>query len=77
MKRLDYYWYTRSPWLVLLTPLSLIFRMIVSLRRLAYKSGLRRSTRVSLPVIIVGNITVGGAGKTPLVAWLAKYLDNE
>jgi tetraacyldisaccharide 4'-kinase len=74
MKRLDYYWYTRSPWLMLLTPLSLVFRVIVSLRRLAYQSGIRRSTRVSLPVIIVGNITVGGTGKTPLVAWLAKYL---
>jgi len=77
MKRLDYYWYTRSPWLVLLTPLSLVFRLIVSLRRLAYKSGLRRSNRVSLPVIIVGNITVGGTGKTPLVAWLAKYLQGK
>ena len=74
MKRLDYYWYTRSSWLVLLTPLSLLFRLIVSLRRLAYRLGIRRSTRVSLPVIIVGNITVGGTGKTPLVAWLARYL---
>ena len=77
MKRLDYYWYTRSPWLVLLTPLSLVFRLIVSLRRWAYKCGIRRSTRVSLPVIIVGNITVGGTGKTPLVAWLAKYLRSK
>ena len=77
MKRLDYYWYTRSPWLVLLTPLSLVFRVIVNLRRLAYRGGLRRSTRVSLPVIIVGNITVGGTGKTPLVAWLAKYLRSK
>ena len=77
MKRLDYYWYTRSPWLLLLTPLSLVFRVIVSLRRLAYKRGIRRSTRVSVPVIVVGNITVGGTGKTPLVAWLAKYLQSK
>ena len=77
MKRLDYYWYTRSPWLVLLTPLSLLFRLIVSLRRLAYWLGIRRSTRVSLPVIIIGNITVGGTGKTPLVAWLVKYLRSK
>lgn len=77
MKRLDYYWYTRSPWLVLLTPLSLVFRLIVGLRRLAYKCGIRRSTRVSVPVIIVGNITVGGTGKTPLVAWLANYLRSK
>jgi len=77
MKRLDYYWYARSPWLVLLTPLSLVYRVIVSLRRWAYKTGILRSTRVSLPVIIVGNITVGGTGKTPLVAWLAKYLQSK
>ena len=74
MKRLDYYWYTRTPWLVLLTPLSLVYRVIVSLRRAGYKIGLLRSTRVPVPVIVVGNITVGGTGKTPLVAWLAEYL---
>ncbi len=74
MKRLDHYWYTRSPWLVLLTPLSLIYRVIISLRRSAYKHGIFRSVRVPVPVIVVGNITVGGTGKTPLVAWLAGYL---
>ena len=74
MKRLDYYWYTRSPWLLLLTPLSLVYRIITRLRRFAYRSGIFRSTRVSLPVIIIGNITVGGTGKTPLVVWLAEYL---
>lgn len=74
MKRLDHYWYTRSPWLLLLTPLSLLFRVIVGARRLAYRVGIKRSTRVSLPVIVVGNITVGGTGKTPLVVWLAGYL---
>lgn len=74
MKRLDYYWYARSSWLLLLTPFSLFYRVIISLRRSAYRIGILRSTRVSLPVIIVGNITVGGTGKTPLVAWLAEYL---
>ncbi len=74
MKRLDHYWYTRSPWLLLLTPLSLLFRVVVGARRLAYRVGIKRSTRVSLPVIVVGNITVGGTGKTPLVVWLAGYL---
>jgi len=74
MKRLDYYWYTRSPWLLLLTPVSLVFRLAVWLRRMAYRSGLARSHRIGVPVIVVGNITVGGTGKTPLVAWLAAYL---
>ncbi len=74
MKRLDHFWYVRSPWLVLLTPLSLLFRMLVFLRRFAYRYGLLRSHKLPVPVIIVGNITVGGSGKTPLVAWLADYL---
>jgi tetraacyldisaccharide 4'-kinase len=77
MKRLDYYWYARSPWLLLLTPLSLVFRTVVWLRRSAYRIGLLRSQRVSLPVIIVGNITAGGTGKTPLVIWLAEYLRDK
>ncbi len=77
MKRLDYYWYARSPWLLLLTPLSLIFRIASGLRRYAYRRGILRSHRLSVPVIVVGNITVGGTGKTPLVAWLADYLRNK
>jgi len=74
MKRLDYYWYARSPWLLLLTPLSLLYRFITAVRRLAYRLGILRTTRIPLPVIVVGNITVGGTGKTPLVAWLAEHL---
>ena len=77
MKRLDYYWYARSPWLLLLTPLSLVFRIVAWLRRNAYRAGLLRSQRVALPVIIIGNITVGGTGKTPLVIWLAEYLQEK
>jgi tetraacyldisaccharide 4'-kinase len=77
MKRLDYYWYDRSPWLLLLTPFSLLFRLASGLRRLAYRSGILRSRRAAVPVIVVGNITVGGTGKTPLVAWLAEYLRSK
>jgi tetraacyldisaccharide 4'-kinase len=76
MKRLDHFWYARSPWLLLLTPVSLLFRMAVALRRLAYRQGLLRSHKLPVPVIVVGNITVGGSGKTPLVAWLAEYLQQ-
>jgi tetraacyldisaccharide 4'-kinase len=74
MKRLDYYWYTRSPWLLLLTPFSLLYRVIVWLRRIAYRAGVLPSYRLEKPVIIVGNLTAGGTGKTPLVAWLTGYL---
>ncbi|HUT40981.1 MAG TPA: tetraacyldisaccharide 4'-kinase [Gammaproteobacteria bacterium] len=77
MKGIDHYWYSRSPWLVLLTPLSLLFRILVRLRRSAYRTGLLRSHRIEAPVIVIGNITVGGTGKTPLVAWLAGYLGEQ
>jgi tetraacyldisaccharide 4'-kinase len=77
MKRLDYYWYARSPWLILLTPLSLIYRVAMWLRRHAYCSGILPSHRLGRPVIIVGNLTAGGTGKTPLVAWLAGYLKQK
>ncbi len=74
MLRLDHYWYSRSLWLLLLTPLSGLFRFLVWLRRRAYWVGLLRSHRIPLPVIVVGNITAGGTGKTPLVAWLVIHL---
>ncbi len=64
----------RVVWLLVLLPLSWLFRFFVSLRRAAYRCGLLRSQRWSVPVIVVGNITVGGTGKTPLVIWLARQL---
>lgn len=74
MKRLDHHWYQRSPWLLLLWPLSLLFGLVVAVRRFAYRSGILRSAHPGVPVIIVGNLTAGGTGKTPLVAWLADHL---
>jgi tetraacyldisaccharide 4'-kinase len=74
MKHLDYYWYVRSPWMILLTPLSLVYRIVIWLRRSAYRIGLFSSHKLPVPVIVVGNITVGGTGKTPLVAWIAHHL---
>jgi len=60
----------------LLYPLSLVFRSIVALRRAAYRASLLPSLRLGVPVIVVGNITVGGTGKTPLVLWLATFLSD-
>ncbi|MDZ4261024.1 MAG: tetraacyldisaccharide 4'-kinase [Pseudomonadota bacterium] len=75
MKPLVQQWYSaRAPlWLL---PLSWLFLVLVKVRRLAYKTGLLRSFRLPVPVIIVGNISVGGTGKTPLVAWLVKALQQ-
>ena len=67
-------WYEAHPARWLLWPLSLLFRALVAARRLAYRHGLLRSYDVGVPVIVVGNITAGGTGKTPLVIWLARYL---
>jgi tetraacyldisaccharide 4'-kinase len=69
-------WYERkSQWFsLLLWPLSWLFAMVVALRRAAYRKGWFRSFRVPRPVIVVGNITVGGTGKTPMTIWLAEQL---
>jgi len=68
-------WYRRRhPLSLLLLPLSWLFCVVVQLRRLAYRRGWFASRRLAVPVIVVGNLTVGGTGKTPLVIWLANLL---
>ncbi len=57
-----------------LMPLGFLFADIVRLRRFLYRLGVLKSRKFPVPVIIVGNITVGGTGKTPLVIWLANWL---
>lgn len=75
-RQLQRLWYERKPlWLLIpLLPLSLLFALVVALRRAAYRSGLLRSIRIARPVVVIGNITVGGTGKTPFVIWLAQLL---
>lgn len=58
----------------LLWPLSLLFRCIVAVRRLGYRKGWFKSVRLPVPVVVVGNIFVGGTGKTPVVIWLVEVL---
>lgn len=72
-------WYgPRAPAHTLLTrvllPLSWLFAGLVSLRRWTYRRGLRRITRLPVPVVVVGNLTAGGAGKTPLTLRLVEWL---
>jgi tetraacyldisaccharide 4'-kinase len=70
----EQFWYRVRPAHLILYPLSLLFRAGVAVRRLLHRSGVLRSERLPVPVIVVGNITVGGTGKTPLVLWLADRL---
>ena len=75
-QRLTRLWYRRQlafPLLPLL-PLSWLFRLLVTVRRGLYRGALLRSYRLPVPVVVIGNLTVGGSGKTPLVLWLAGRL---
>jgi tetraacyldisaccharide 4'-kinase len=73
-QRLTELWYRESAGYSLLQPLSWLYGLVSGLRRTAYEHGWFRKARAGKPVIVVGNLTVGGTGKTPLVAWLAEQL---
>ena len=67
-------WQRNSPWQILLRPLSWVFAVLAGMRRACYRAGILRRTRLSVPVIVVGNISVGGTGKTPVVLAIAELL---
>jgi tetraacyldisaccharide 4'-kinase len=67
-------WYKDTFLGILLLPFAAIFSGIVRVRRFLYRKGWLKSHTLPVPVIVVGNITVGGTGKTPLIIWLAELL---
>ena len=73
-RRLNALWYGAGAASVLLAPLSGVFATVTSLRRGLYRRGWLRAYRASVPVVVIGNLSVGGTGKSPLVAHVAATL---
>ncbi len=69
-------WYHPQPIRWLLWPLSLLYQAVIRLRITLFKLGVLKQFFLPVPVIIVGNITLGGTGKTPFVIWLVKQLQQ-
>jgi tetraacyldisaccharide 4'-kinase len=72
--RLEAVWYHGAPVPWWLGALETLYRRALGLRRALYASGWRRSAHAGVPTLVVGNVSVGGTGKTPLVAWLVQEL---
>ncbi|MGH8691657.1 MAG: tetraacyldisaccharide 4'-kinase [Burkholderiales bacterium] len=68
------FWYRRGFLAWLLLPASLAFMVGVCVRRLLYSLRILQSAHPGIPVVVVGNLTAGGSGKTPLVIWIAEFL---
>lgn len=70
-------WLSRGVLACLLWPLAQCFGLLVRLRRALYRHGVLRSERFRVPVVVVGNVIAGGAGKTPLVIALVRHLQAQ
>lgn len=77
MTSLERSWYQPFGWSWLLLPLSLVFALLSALRRALFRIGVLKSSRLAVPVVVVGNISVGGTGKTPVTLWLCDYLRQQ
>lgn len=79
MKRLSERWLDaayrpHTGWLGLLLPLATLYRYAIRRRVRAFHEGRREAWHAPVPVVVVGNLTLGGTGKSPLVAWMARFL---
>lgn len=67
-------WFSSSLYYIFLLPLSWLYGFISTLNRITYRFGWRKIYRFSVPILIIGNLTIGGNGKTPMVLWLIEKL---
>lgn len=75
---IERHWYQPTWWLTaLLAPLEGLFALLAGLRRAGYRLGVLRSQRLGVPVVVIGNINVGGVGKTPLTLGLLASLQQQ
>ncbi|MGN9712435.1 tetraacyldisaccharide 4'-kinase [Acinetobacter variabilis] len=70
-------WNTQAKWLVVLRPLSWLYRLGFVSNHWLYQKGIKKSYTAPIPVMVIGNITVGGSGKTPLLIHLVDYLTEK
>lgn len=76
-QRIQDAWNEQASWLVVLRPLSWLYRLGFCANQALYKSGIKKVYQAPVPVMVIGNITVGGSGKTPLLIQLVKYLQQQ
>ena len=70
-------WYNGHPLLAVLSPLEYLYRRVVERKRARFMAGEGEIYRPPVPLIVVGNITVGGTGKTPLILWLIEHCQRK
>lgn len=76
-ERLVRAWYEGHPALSLLRPLECLYRRVVMRKRQRFEAGQGASYRAPVPVVVVGNITVGGTGKTPMILYLIEHCQRQ
>lgn len=70
-------WQNNARWLIALRPLSKTYGLISEFHKNRYKNGKKPIYKAPIPVLVIGNITVGGSGKTPLIIALVRYLQQK